>query len=74
MTDYLCEYQRWMSNEGLDKALREELEAISGSEKEIEERFSMPLAFGTGGLRGLIRAGINRMNTYNVSPATQAPL
>ena len=71
MTDYLCEYQRWMSNEGLDKELREELEAISGSEKEIEERFSMPLAFGTGGLRGIIRAGINGMNVYTVAQATQ---
>ena len=71
MTGYQCEYQKWMSYEGLDKELREELEAISGSEKEIEERFSMPLAFGTGGLRGIIRAGINGMNVYTVAQATQ---
>ena len=71
MTGYQCEYQKWISYEGLDKELREELEAISGSEKEIEERFSMPLAFGTGGLRGIIRAGINGMNVYTVAQATQ---
>ena len=71
MTGYQCEYQKWISYEGLDKELREELEAISGSEKEIEERFSMPLAFGTGGLRGIIRAGINGMNIYTVAQATQ---
>ncbi len=69
--DFLKEYQKWLDNPNLDEELRKELEAISGDEKEIKERFITKLAFGTGGLRGIIRAGTNGMNIYTVSQATQ---
>ena len=64
-------YNSWR-NEKLDDAdLTAELESIEGNEKEIFERFRCDLAFGTGGLRGLIGAGTNRMNIYTVGKATQ---
>lgn len=71
MSDYSAEYKKWLSYGGLEKELFSELEAISGNEKEIKERFSEPLSFGTAGLRGIIRAGINGMNIYTVAQATQ---
>lgn len=71
MSQFLNEYQKWMSNKNLDDEIKAELESISSDEKEIKERFSMPLAFGTAGLRGIIRAGINGMNIYTVAQATQ---
>ncbi len=71
MTDYLKEFEKWLSFEGLDKELREELESVKNDEKEIKERFFAPLSFGTAGLRGIIRAGINGMNIYTVAQATQ---
>ncbi|MBP1934800.1 phospho-sugar mutase [Ammoniphilus resinae] len=64
-------YQRWLQAEQLDPALKAELTAIQGKEKEIEERFYQSLEFGTGGLRGVIGAGTNRMNKYTVRKATQ---
>ena len=64
-------YRQWMKEEKLDPALREELAAIAGDEKEIEERFYTELAFGTAGLRGIIGAGTNRMNVHVVRRATQ---
>ena len=64
-------YQRWLRSEQLDPALKAELAAIEGNEKEIEERFYQSLEFGTGGLRGVIGAGTNRMNKYTVRKATQ---
>ncbi len=48
-----------------------ELEQIEGKEKEIEDRFYRELEFGTGGLRGVLGAGTNRMNIYTVAKATQ---
>ncbi|MBR1445023.1 MAG: phospho-sugar mutase, partial [Firmicutes bacterium] len=54
-----------------DEATRAELKGIEGDEKEIQERFYKNLEFGTGGLRGIIGAGTNRMNIYTVSKATQ---
>ncbi|MBR4979727.1 MAG: phospho-sugar mutase [Clostridia bacterium] len=71
MSNYSAEYKKWLSYGGLEKELFSELEAISGNEKEIKERFSEPLSFGTAGLRGIIRAGINGMNIYTVAQATQ---
>ena len=71
MADYKTEYQKWISFDGLDSELRAELTDIAADDKEIKERFSYPLAFGTGGLRGIIRAGINGMNIYTVAQATQ---
>lgn len=71
MADYLMEFEKWLCFEGLDTELRAELESIKNDEKEIKERFFAPLSFGTAGLRGIIRAGINGMNIYTVAQATQ---
>ena len=71
MKDYLKIYQEWLSNPYFDEATKEELRAIEGNENEIKERFYMDLEFGTAGLRGIIGAGINRMNIYVVRRATQ---
>ncbi len=68
--DYKQEYARWMSFEGLEASLKTELEKIEQDEKEIYERFYIPLSFGTAGLRGILRAGTNGMNIYTVSQAT----
>lgn len=67
--DYKQEYKRWLEN--ADKETVAELNEISGNEKEIEERFYKTLEFGTAGLRGIIGAGPNRMNSYVVGQATQ---
>lgn len=64
-------YQEWLDNPYFDEATKEELRGIAGNEKEIEERFYTELEFGTAGLRGVIGAGINRMNIYTVRKATQ---
>lgn len=71
MKDYMKIYQEWLSNPYFDEATRAELKAIEGDENEIKERFYMDLEFGTAGLRGIIGAGINRMNIYVVRRATQ---
>ena len=60
-----------MDNPYFDEATKEELRNIAGDENEIKERFYMDLEFGTAGLRGIIGAGINRMNIYTVRRATQ---
>lgn len=67
--DYKQEYKRWLEN--ADKETVAELNEISGNKKEIEERFYKTLEFGTAGLRGIIGAGPNRMNSYVVGQATQ---
>ena len=64
-------YNEWISNPYFDEATKAELLAIKDDEKEIEERFYTELAFGTAGLRGIIGAGVNRMNIYTVRKATQ---
>lgn len=69
--DFLQQYEKWLGFDGLEKELRDELLAIKNDEKEIKERFYAPLSFGTAGLRGIIRAGINGMNIYTVAQATQ---
>ena len=71
MKDYMKIYQEWLDHPYFDEATKEELRAIEGDEKEIKERFYMDLEFGTAGLRGIIGAGINRMNIYTVRRATQ---
>ena len=65
--DYKAKYQEWL---GFDEETKAELEAIK-DEKEIEDRFYKDLEFGTGGLRGVMGAGANRMNKYTVSKATK---
>ncbi len=64
-------YEEWMENPYFDKDTKAELKSIESDEKEMEERFYRDLEFGTGGLRGIIGAGTNRMNIYTVRKATQ---
>ncbi len=67
----LLKYSAWVENEYFDGNTRKELEAIRDNPAEIEERFYRDLEFGTGGLRGIIGAGTNRMNIYTVRKASQ---
>ena len=67
----MTEYERWLSVELDDKDLTEELLSIQDKPEEINDRFYRNLEFGTGGLRGVIGAGTNRMNVYTVRKATQ---
>lgn len=69
--DYRELYEEWLSNPCFDDKTKAELRAISDNDKEIKERFYQELEFGTAGLRGIIGAGINRMNVYTVRKATQ---
>lgn len=71
MKDYMKIYEEWLSSPYFDEETKRELKAIRGDENEIKERFYMDLEFGTAGLRGIIGAGINRMNIYTVRRATQ---
>ena len=64
-------YERWCTDGYFDPDTKAELKALEGNEKEIEDRFYRQLQFGTGGLRGVIGAGTNRMNIYTVRQATQ---
>lgn len=68
---YLQKYEEWLNNDLFDEATKAELASIKGNDKEIEDRFYKDLEFGTGGLRGVIGAGTNRMNIYTVRKATQ---
>lgn len=65
-----AEYERWLENVD-DEVLEDDLKCISGNDEEIRDRFSDFLDFGTGGLRGILGAGTNRMNIYTVRHATQ---
>ena len=70
--DYMKEYTRWCAlAKGLDADVEQELTAIRGEEEKIQDAFYRDLAFGTGGLRGVIGAGTNRMNVYTVAKASQ---
>ena len=69
--NYMEQYEEWLSNPHFDEATKAELEGIKGDDKEIKERFYQELEFGTAGLRGIIGAGVNRMNIYTVGKATQ---
>lgn len=69
--DYRERYRLWLTSDCFDAATKAELRNIEGNEKEIEDRFYKSLEFGTGGLRGVIGAGENRMNIYTVRKATQ---
>ena len=64
-------YLYWLENEYFDIETRAELAKIGNKPKEIEDRFYKDLEFGTGGLRGIIGAGTNRMNVYTVRKASQ---
>lgn len=64
-------YEFWLNNDYFDNDTKKELEQIKNNPTEIEERFYKELEFGTGGLRGIIGAGTNRMNIYTVRKASQ---
>ncbi len=67
----MSEFERWLGQDLDDKDLTAELEAVKDQPEEINDRFYRDLEFGTGGLRGVIGAGTNRMNVYTVRKATQ---
>ena len=69
--DFMKEYQKWCTDPYFDEETKAELAAIADDKAEIEDRFYRTLEFGTGGLRGVIGAGTNRMNIYTVRQATQ---
>ncbi len=71
MMSYMDSYHLWLESDYFDEDTKNELRAIADDEKEIEDRFYKGLQFGTGGLRGVIGAGENRMNIYTVRKATQ---
>ncbi len=68
---YQEEFNLWLNDDYFDQATKDELNAIKDNQTEVEERFYQELEFGTGGLRGVIGAGTNRMNIYTVRKATQ---
>ena len=68
---YMEEYRFWLNDPYFDDETKKELKAIEADEAQIEDRFYKDLEFGTGGLRGVIGAGTNRMNIYTVRKATQ---
>ena len=67
---FLQKYKEWINSKTISEEIKSELTSLK-DEKEIEDRFYKDLDFGTAGLRGIIGAGTNRMNTYTVSKATQ---
>lgn len=69
--DYKVKYKEWCENPYFDQDTKRELLNIAEKEEEIKDRFYRDLEFGTGGLRGIIGAGTNRMNIYTVRKATQ---
>ncbi len=68
---YRDNYEAWLRDFAEDEATVADLKAIAGDEKEIEDRFYKNLSFGTAGMRGVLGAGMNRMNVYTVRRATQ---
>ena len=72
MRNYKEEYQRWLDSPALSEEEWNELNAIAGDEKEIENRFFAPLEFGTAGLRGTMKLGLHHMNIHVIRHATQA--
>ncbi len=67
----MTEFERWLQQDLDDQDLTQELESVKDQPDEINDRFYQDLEFGTGGLRGVIGAGTNRMNVYTVRKATQ---
>jgi phosphoglucomutase len=71
VAEYRQEYERWLKDDVIDEKTKQELASIASDDNEIKERFFKSLDFGTGGLRGVLGAGTNRMNIYTVRKATQ---
>jgi len=68
--DYMEKYSIWLNSPVIDEQTAGELRSIADNPAEIEDRFHKDLEFGTGGLRGIMGAGTNRMNVYTVRKAT----
>ena len=71
MRDYSKLYNEWLNSPLLSQEEKEELLAIKGNDELIKDRFYKDLAFGTGGLRGVMEVGTNRMNRFVIRRATQ---
>ena len=71
MSNYQAVYEKWLESDKLSKSEREELRAIARNEDEKKIRFSSNLSFGTAGLRGVMKVGLNAMNRHTVAHATQ---
>lgn len=71
MEEYRVRYQQWLEDPSIDEETKAELRSIADDENEIKERFFKELEFGTGGLRGIIGNGSNRLNQYTVGKASQ---
>lgn len=71
MENYFENYNRWLNSPALSESEKEELRAIANDNDEIKIRFSSGLTFGTAGLRGIMKVGMNAMNIYTVAQATQ---
>lgn len=71
MEDYRVRYEQWLNDPFIDDETKAELRSIADNEMEIKERFFKELEFGTGGLRGIIGNGSNRLNQYTVGKASQ---
>lgn len=71
MEEYRVRYQQWLEDPFIDEETKVELRSIADDENEIKERFFKELEFGTGGLRGIIGNGSNRLNQYTVGKASQ---
>ena len=67
----MLEYRRWLDHAVLDQEVSRELEQMEGDDEAIADAFYKNLQFGTGGLRGVIGAGTNRMNIYTIARAAQ---
>lgn len=65
------ELEKWLNSDKVSRDLKDELRAIADNEEELKLRFSSPLSFGTGGLRGTMAAGIGKMNVHTVAQATK---
>ena len=71
MEEYRVRYQQWLEDPFIDEETKAELRSIADDENEIKERFFKELEFGTGGLRGILGNGSNRLNQYTVGKASQ---
>ena len=69
--NYQNVYEKWLNDPTIDNVTKAELQGIANNPKEIEDRFYRELEFGTGGMRGVLGAGTNRLNIYTIRKATQ---
>jgi phosphoglucomutase len=69
--DYRSLYEQWLVDPVIDETTKAELLALADNDAEIQDRFFKDLEFGTGGMRGVLGAGSNRLNIYTIRKATQ---